>query len=448
MAIDVGKVGMVPVSSIIVGDRARKELGDLSETEENMKEIGLTTPLTFKANSDGTFHLLAGERRLTILIKNGNTEVPGRIYERDLTPIEMKIIEKSENFFRKEMEYYEMDQLILDIDRMQKELHGEKASGPGSTGWSSADTGAMIAGGLSKASVSLAIKRATMREACPAAFESCKSAADALKMIKKVEEAVVTQVLAKKIEETKDNHSVLNQLMKSFIIGNTFEEIKKVPAGVFHLVEIDPPYAIKLMDKKKSDGESQYTENDYNEIPSKIYIEGDKSSGWLGMRYLLKECYRVMSDHSWLLCWFGPEPWFETIYNEIVKAGFETTRMCPLWTKPSGQTMQPGIYLPNAYEMFFYAWKGRPAIARPRGTNIFNYSPVPSQQKTHPTERPVEMMKDIYETFAFAGSRVLIPFLGSGSGLIAAHQAGMTGVGFELSKSYKDSFIVKANGMK
>jgi DNA modification methylase len=57
------------------------------------------------------------------------------------------------------------------------------------------------------------------------------------------------------------------------------------------------------------------------------------------------------------------------------------------------------------------------------------------------------MMRDIYNTFAFQGSRVLIPFLGSGSGLIAAHQLGMTGVGFELTKAYRDSFLVKANSI-
>jgi DNA modification methylase len=56
-------------------------------------------------------------------------------------------------------------------------------------------------------------------------------------------------------------------------------------------------------------------------------------------------------------------------------------------------------------------------------------------------------MKDIYETFAFPNSRVLIPFLGSGSGLIAAYELGMSPIGFELSKAYKDSFLVKISKM-
>jgi DNA modification methylase len=42
----------------------------------------------------------------------------------------------------------------------------------------------------------------------------------------------------------------------------------------------------------------------------------------------------------------------------------------------------------------------------------------------------------------------LIPFLGSGNGLIAADNLGMSPVGFELSKGYRDSFLIKLHGMK
>ena len=449
MTISVGRVGMVPITSVIVAeDRAREDMGDLSSLEINMKESGLISPLAVKDNKDGMYKLLAGERRFTILQRNKVPEIPVRIYDQDLSELEMKIIEKSENFFRKDMEYWELDKLTLDIHKMQQELHGAvSAPGPGSEGWSMNDTAEMI-GGVSKATISLAVKRAELREACPQAFEGCKTASDALKMIKKMDEAVVKQVIAKQIETKNENtESVLSTLAKSYIIESCFEGIKKIPSGVFHLVEIDPPYAISLMEQKKAEGESQYIKEEYNEVPANVYMNGDPKGPWKGMKNLFKECYRVMTDHAWLLCWFGPEPWFEEMYKAIKEAGFETTRMCPIWVKPSGQTKQPETRLPNSYEMFFYAWKGRPAIARQRGGNTFVYSPVPPQQKSHPTERPIELMKDIYETFAFPGSRVLIPCAGSGNGLIAAHQLSMSGIAFDVAKSYRDSFLVKANSL-
>ncbi len=438
MTISVGRVGMIPRESVVISDRARKEMGDLDGLEYSIKESGIISPLAFQDLHNGKFLLLAGERRWKVLDKNEVPEIPARIFDKELSPLEMKIIEKSENFFRKDMEYWEFDKLTLEIHTMQQELHGVKKPGRGSDGWSASDTSEML-GYANKATTTEAIKRAELREKMPDLFTGCKTASDATAVIKKLDEAIVKKSIAEKIEQKTDNKALM-QLSNAFILKSFFDGVKEIPSGVFHLVEIDPPYAIDIKKAKMSEGESQYLLEDYNEVESNEYQDF--------LYNTFKECYRVMEEHSWLLCWFAPEPWFEVVYKMLIEAGFETTRMCPIWTKPSGQNKRPEMHLPNAYEMFFYAWKGRPAIAKPRGSNIFNTPPIPPQQKTHPTERPIELMKDIYETFAFPGSRVLIPFLGSGNGLISAYQLGMTGIGFELGKGYKDSFLVKVHGMK
>lgn len=438
--IDVGEVGMIPIESVMVEDRTREIMGDLDSLEANIRSTGLIAPLAVMKNDDGTYRLLAGERRFTVLKRNNVTVIPARIYDRELTELEMKVIEKSENFHRKEMEYWELDKLTLDIHRMEQQIHGTKAPGPGQTGWGTEDTGEML-GGVSKATISMSLKRAQARENMPELFESCKTAADATTLLKKMDEALLKQTIAQKVEaEAKGDNKALAKLAKAYILKDFFEGIKDVPAGVFHLVEIDPPYGIDLKKAKRKEGESQYTLEDYNEIDSEAYPTF--------LAKLFAECYRVMAEHSWLICWFGPEPWFELVYRLLIETGFETRRMCGIWAKPSGQTKRPEIHLPNAYEMFFYARKGEPAIAKPRGSNIFNYSPVVPQNKTHPTERPLELTNDIYETFAFPGSRVLIPFLGSGNGLISAYKLGMTAIGFDLGKGYRDSFLVKANALQ
>ena len=445
--IKVGKVGMVDITKVIVEDRTREVMGDLDSLEANMKETGLISPLALKDNKDGTFRLLAGERRFNVLKKNGVAAIPARIYDEELSELEMKVIEKSENFFRKDMEYYEFDKLTLEIHRLQQSIHGTKAPGPGNEGWSTEDTGEML-GGVSKGTISMAIKRAEAREAMPEIFDKCKTASDASTLLKKMDEAIIKQAIAKTIEEKSDNKAV-SQLAKAFIIKSVFEGIKDIPAGVFHLVEIDPPYSIELAHVKRHDGESQYTLEDYNEIHQDHYLTGEPNGNWKGINTLFKECYRVMTDNSWLICWFAMEPWFDEMYKAIIAAGFKTTRMCGVWTKGfAGQNMNPTIRLSSSYEAFFYAWKGQPALNKPGRANVFSFAPIPGQQKVHPTERPVELMKEIYDTFAFPGSRVLIPFLGSGNGLIAAHQLGMSAIGFELSKSYKDSFLVKLHSMK
>jgi DNA modification methylase len=445
--IKVGEVAMVPRTSIEVGERARQEMGDIQSIEGSIKERGLITPLAVKRLSDDKFFLLAGERRFIVLEKNEVETVPVRVFPNDISDLEMKSIELAENFYRKDFEYWESDNLLREIHELQQDIHGKKATGPGEGGWTLKDTADMA--GVTNASVSTAIKRSEAREAFPELFEGCKTQKDASKVIKKMDEMITKEQIARKLEASHSNNK-LTQLSKTYIIRSCFEGISKIPNNVMHLVEIDPPYAIDLKKVKKTDGESIYNKDEYNEISADIYIDGspDPSHPWRGMKTLFKECYRVMTEHSWLICWFGPEPWFEDIYKAIIEAGFQTTRMCGIWNKGYGQAKRPEIYLANSYEMFFYAWKGRPALNKAGRSNVFNYSPVPPQQKTHPTERPVEMMKEIYDTFAFTGSRVLIPFAGSGSGLIAADQLSMSPIAFDLTKSYRDSFLVKVNNMK
>lgn len=438
MTINVGRVGMIPTSSINISGRAREVMGDLDGMEANMRESGLISPLAVKDNKDGTYLLLAGERRFTILSRNNVPEIPVRIYDNDLSDLEMMIIEKAENFHRKDFEHWELDKLTLEIHRAQQALLGVKAPGPGQSGWGTRDTAKML-GINAPSAVTESIKRAEAREAFPELFDNCKTASDASKLLKKMDEMVIKQAIAQKLECTKSD-TTLAQLAKCYVLGDFFGCVKDIPDGIMHLVEIDPPYGIDLNQQKKSDGESQYVLTDYNEIPS------DKYQSFLSR--LFTECYRVMAPHSWLICWFGPEPWFEIVYKELCLAGFSTSRMCGIWTKPSGQTKSPNVKLANSYEMFFYAWKGRPALNKPGRRNVFDTPPVPSNQKTHPTERPIALTTELYDTFAFPGSRVLIPFLGSGNGLISAHQLGMSPIGFELGKSHKDSFLIKVNNLK
>lgn len=445
MTIKVGRVAMVPLSSIIVEDRVREEMGDLVGLEGSMKQSGLAQPLAVKELPNKQYRLLAGGRRYTVLLTNQVPEVPVRIYDEDLTELEMKVIEKAENFYRKDMEYWEMDRLVAEIHELEQQIKGAANRGPGSTGHTLKDTAEMV--GKTDAFVSGAIKRHNARESFPELFANCKTQKDASNVMKKVSAAAVNQCIAEKLENEKQEGTLLTKLSRAYITGDFFKGVKKIPDEVMNFVEIDPPYSIGLNkgNKKKSDGESQYLKDEYNEVDPEVFILGDKDGTWKGIRKVFQECYRVMVPHSWLICWYGPEPWAEIIYDEITRAGFKTHRMVGEWIKPTGQTLQPNTRLGNAYETFYYAMKGQPVLGRPGHTNTFPYPPVPPIQKTHPTERPLELMRDIYSTFGHPGNRVLIPFLGSGSGLIAANQLGMDGIGWELSKSYRDSFLVKIN---
>ena len=283
------------------------------------------------------------------------------------------------------------------------------------------------------------VKLSKASDANPELFAGCKTKKDAYKLLKLAQETMIRGELAKRtvLAASTDNNAKLSNLIERFVVGDFFEMVTKLPEGAFQLVEIDPPYAVALHDIKRGDGaDTQKSREDYNEVLAADYASFiDKT---------LAACYRVMSEHSWLLLWHAPDPWSELLYQLLEKNHFGTTRLTGKWIKPIGQTNQPSRYLANACEEFFYAWKGSPTLAKAGRTNVFSYAPVPATKKIHPTERPLELMQEVLSTFAWEGSRVLIPFLGSGKTLLAAETLAMSAIGFELSASYKENFTILA----
>ena len=65
-------VDTLPITSIRVGKRHRKTLGNVAELARNIAEVGLLHPVV--VHPDGT--LIAGGRRLAAVQKLGWSEVP------------------------------------------------------------------------------------------------------------------------------------------------------------------------------------------------------------------------------------------------------------------------------------------------------------------------------------------------------------------------------------
>jgi len=449
------KLTTIPITSILIGKRFREELGDIKGLAESMKSKGIITPIAVSSGPENVYHLLAGGRRIVAAELAGITEIPVRIYERELTELELRSIELEENIQRKDLEWWEKVNLQKEINDLQQQIHGQKFStAEDATGWSMRDTASLM--GKSIGGISMDIKLAeTMKEMPELEWDKCKNKSDAVKLMSKVEEAFIRQELSKRAEDvisTGGQNAARKRLMDSYIVRDYLEAVKDLEAGMFNLVEIDPPYSIDLGKMKKEDGISKYDygKEGYNEIRESDYINF--------IHEVLCETYHVMAENSWLLLWFAPEPWFTVMFELLIDVGFNLNRMPAIWVKGeeddklvvdhiTGQTMHPQTHLANSYEMFFWARKGNPPLAKPGSTNSFPYRPVPPQKKIHPTERPLDLMLDILSTFAFENSTVLVPFAGSGNTLVAAHQLKMHPVGFDLSQQFKDAFNIRCMSM-
>jgi ParB/RepB/Spo0J family partition protein len=429
---------VIPVQSIIFGERFRKDYGDLKQLVLSFKEEGIIQPLAVKDMGDGNYTLLAGGRRFTAALMAELPSVPCRIYGTDLNDLQMRSIELMENHIRKDLDWVEAAKLREAIHNLQVEIHGEKVStAPDAPGHSLRDTANML--GLSVGQASDDLKLAKALTMFPQLAEA-KNKSDAHKKLNQLQEGLIREELAKRLASKVANtpmDKIHASLCQRYIVGDFFETVKKIPDRSIDFCEVDPPYSIDLT-SIKDNYDSNFKEGDYNEVQAVEYIQF--------MDKVIKECYRVMVENSWMVLWFAPQPWLEDMYQLLVKNGFATTRLNGIWYKgQTGQCLQPDMYMASCYENFFYARKGNPSIIRQGRANVFHYRGVPTSVKSHPTERPIEMIQDVIQTFCWENSRILVPFAGSGNTLLAAENLGMTAIGCDLTQGYKDSFVVRVH---
>ena len=431
------KTPKIPLSQIEVGSRYREDYGDVDQLCYSIEKNGLICPVAvgiadkmdLPRETSLPYILLAGGRRVRAMTKLNWELIPVRIYDQPISELDLRSIELAENFDRKSMSYAEEVALLAEIDSLQTQIHGVKILRTSDApGWSQADTAKLLS--KSPSTVAKDLKLAKAIQSHPELqLDKCKNKAEAFKRLKNVGKVLLNEANAKAYSSTISD-GVIKKLSASYIIGDCFDTMAKLPSNSLDFIEIDPPYAIDLHHVKK--------DNDcvgYNEIPAKEYSEF--------MLKLFNESYRILREGSWLICWFAADPWFETIAKHLKSSGFKMNLIPGIWAKPSGQTAAPETYLGNAYEMFFYCRKGKAKLNKPGRTNIFSFSPVPHTTKYHPTQRPLPLMEEIYSTFTHPGANGFIPFAGSGVGLIAGHNKKINMIGTDLTPQYKDGYILQ-----
>lgn len=111
--IDTQSSKMIPIDSIIIRERTRKDFGDINSLAESISTVGLLQPVVINENNE----LIDGQRRIKAYKQLGKTEIPyyqvnleriiiGEFYantnRKDFTSTErVKISNAVEEFFRK-----------------------------------------------------------------------------------------------------------------------------------------------------------------------------------------------------------------------------------------------------------------------------------------------------------------------------------------------------------
>lgn len=113
---------VLPVGTIIVGDRLREDFGDINALAESIQSWGLIHPLTVDADNN----LIAGERRLRAMKQLGFLEVEVRRWE-ELSESQRRELELEENLRRKDLTAYEQSKNLVELAKTAKEVDKEEA---------------------------------------------------------------------------------------------------------------------------------------------------------------------------------------------------------------------------------------------------------------------------------------------------------------------------------
>jgi site-specific DNA-methyltransferase (adenine-specific) len=102
-----------------------------------------------------------------------------------------------------------------------------------------------------------------------------------------------------------------------------------------------------------------------------------------------------------------------------------------IWDKNQPETL-------NNFSMAEMAWS---SLDRP--SKIFRYSVRKNRNKTHPTQKPIELYDWLLKMYAKEGDRILDTHLGSGTIAIACYNAGLSLTACEISENYYRNALEK-----
>ena len=215
------------------------------------------------------------------------------------------------------------------------------------------------------------------------------------------------------------------ELVNKIFHADCIEAMKELPEKSIDLVVTDPPY------KTITGGDS----NGKNSTRPKGMLSGNrklfkhqklKISDWI------PEIYRVLKNetHCYIFTNFLN---LKEMLIEAEKAGFKLHNLL-IWEK---NNCTPSQYYMKNCEYVLFLRKGKAKWINDIGGSktVHRFDNIIGN-KTHPTEKPVDLLEFYIKNSSNEGDIVLDPFMGSGSTAIACINTNRRFIGFELDEKY------------
>lgn len=430
---------VVHVTDVILNDRIRKNLGDITALCRSIKEFGIIQPIVLTREADGRARLIAGGRRFTALTKLGVSELThGKhfVWRGEEDSYTRKAVELEENLRRTDLSWHEVASAKKQLLTLMEAKYGPALGGrpsradiaAGRTGFGVRKLADML--GESAATTSNDLQVAEMVEKFPA-LKSLPTKQDALRRLNVAATVVGMQVAAAAQQKLApksqgDSNATASSEPKAQRLwelhrGPFETNIHLVADSSVDLIATDLPYACGLGDSSAAHSAG---------------LGGFVDSGLdiVAMCSLVaRECFRILRDNRFAVLFFGAA-YYVTLHNALSEAGLSVDPYWFIWSRNRTAPPSPARYA-KCYDPALICSKGNPTLLRPNLGNVLEIASVSGADRLHAAQKPVEVMERFILDMTAEGSTVVDIMAGSGTTGVAAVRNKRRAVLFELEET-------------
>lgn len=200
--------------------------------------------------------------------------------------------------------------------------------------------------------------------------------------------------------------------------GDCIELMKKIQQKTIDCIIADPPF---FMPASHYASRITYQRNYGDLTPLKVFWEA-----------ITKEFKRIIKDdgHLFVFCNCDSYPvFYEPMYNNFDKI------KSIVWDKTK---VGLGRIFRNQHELIIWArMKNHKFIQDGKlRTDVLKFSATLSKNRSHPVEKPVNLLKELITATTYENNLILDPFMGGGSTILACKETNRKAIGIDISKEY------------
>ena len=171
---------------------------------------------------------------------------------------------------------------------------------------------------------------------------------------------------------------------------------------------------------------------------------GDWDHQQIDLRAFADETYRVLRRGGTAIVWY--DLWkISHLYEALANAGFKMLRLI-VWNKTNPVPLNSRCtYLSNSREMAVVGVKGgSPTFNGTYDSGDYSY-PIPRHggNRIHPTQKPLDLFRELVRKHSSPGDLIIDPFLGSGTTAVAALQEDRSFAGCDIDETYAQAAEIR-----